>query len=623
VSTTFRVCIQCGTQYGVEQRHCPVDGSALHLKTTDDPLLGKTIADRYHILELLGVGGMGRVYIAEHVALGRRSAVKVINPSLATAPDAISRFNREAANASRINHPNIAQIYDFGESNGVLYLAMEYVEGEALSTMIERLGPLSVARAASLTTQVADALGAAHLLGIVHRDLKPENIMVGRRHDGSDWVKVVDFGIAKTVEQDHGSQNVTVAGVALGTPEYMSPEQFTGEKLDHRTDIYSLGLVLFNMLTGQLPHPTVTSKEALVRRLTSTPRPLAEIRPDIGWPPGLQTALDRALAPNADERYSIVTDFAADVARAAERTPDAPRRVVSEGPTAPSAPPPVQRSEVKRPARPRPVPTPEAPRRRRWPVVLLLLLVAGAIGSRYQREILRVAGLLTAAADDTTATVPVALPEDMPEVALIPQGSSGAGQSRGTTSTSSAASDAHATHDTAAALRDTHPTPRPPQSGGPQNAGASSSAGNQRPPAGVTATQAATAASRSDAETRSRNPLRHPWLRANGDSGAARDIGDGSGPDELLQAQLDEIQGHLALGIRYASRADVGHARASFKDAVDEGRGLKLADRSLTARIDLYIRNAMREASQACQGARADTTNAAAAAADCGTLFAW
>src|SRR5690348_224644 len=278
---------------------------------------------------------MGRVYVAEHVALGRKSAVKVINPSLANSAEAISRFNREAANASRINHPNVAQIYDFGESDGVLYLAMEYIEGEPLAATIERLGPMSAQRAGTIVSQVADALAAAHLLGIVHRDLKPENIMIGRRHDGGDWVKVVDFGIAKTMEseQSGGSQNLTTVGVSLGTPEYMSPEQFAGEKLDHRTDIYSLALVLFNMLTGQLPYPKVTSKETLVKRLTTQPAPLASVRPDTPWPPGLQTALDRALAPDAAERYPRVLDFANDVVRAGERPPVIVNRVQTTAPT--------------------------------------------------------------------------------------------------------------------------------------------------------------------------------------------------------------------------------------------------------------------------------------------------
>src|SRR5581483_1580048 len=152
-------------------------------------------------------------------------------------------------------------------------------------------------------------------LGIVHRDLKPDNIMIARHHDGSDWVKVVDFGIAKTVQGsgEGGSQTVTTAGVSLGTPEYMSPEQLAGERLDNRTDLYSLGLVLFNMLTADLPYPRVTSKETLVRRLTSKPRTLAEVAPRADWPPALQASLDRALAPEPVDRYASVVDFGRDV----------------------------------------------------------------------------------------------------------------------------------------------------------------------------------------------------------------------------------------------------------------------------------------------------------------------
>src|SRR5690348_1015637 len=289
----------------------------------NDPLIGQLIADRYQILSLIGEGGMGRFYLAEHVRMGRKSAVKVINPALATTADAISRFNREAANACKINHPNVAQVYDFGEmADGTLYLAMEYVDGETLDRVVARDGPLAPLRAAQITKQIADALYAAHHLGIVHRDLKPENVMIARHLDGSDWVKVVDFGIAKTIQRDGtGSQTVTTAGVSLGTPEYMSPEQLAGEKLDHRTDVYSLGLLLFNMLTGELPYPKLTSKETLVRRLTSRPSTLAQVRPDGTWPAGLQQALDRAIAPEVADRYDSVADFGRDVVRAAENAP--------------------------------------------------------------------------------------------------------------------------------------------------------------------------------------------------------------------------------------------------------------------------------------------------------------
>ena len=318
--STIKVCTQCGTEYDLTQKFCPADGSPLRFQSADDHLIGQMVADRYQILSLIGEGGMGRVYLAEHVRMGRKSAVKVINPALATTADAISRFNREAANACKINHPNVAQVYDFGEmADGTLYLAMEYIDGETLDAIIAREGPLPVTRSALITKQVADALAAAHHLGIVHRDLKPENVMVARHLDGTDWVKVVDFGIAKTIQRDGGgSQTVTTAGVSLGTPEYMSPEQLAGERLDHRTDVYSLGLVTFNMLTGQLPYPKLTSKETLVRRLTSPPRTLAEVRPEIAWPPALQQTLDRALATEAADRYDNVGDFGRAVVQAAE-----------------------------------------------------------------------------------------------------------------------------------------------------------------------------------------------------------------------------------------------------------------------------------------------------------------
>src|SRR5438034_918662 len=196
---------------------------------------------------------MGQVYLAEHVKMGRKSAIKVLNPTMVYDPDAVARFNREAANASRISHPSVCAIYDFGETpEGLIYLAMEFVEGQPLKHVLEREGALPVARAVTIFAQVADALQAAHDLGIVHRDLKPDNVMIARARDGTDVVKVVDFGIAKLVGSD-ASQEVTKTGLVIGTPEFMSPEQLSGDKLDGRSDIYSLGLVFFKMLTGRLP----------------------------------------------------------------------------------------------------------------------------------------------------------------------------------------------------------------------------------------------------------------------------------------------------------------------------------------------------------------------------------
>ena len=317
------VCPKCRAEHAPELEVCPIEWAPLDAAAPSaDPLIGQLLADRYKILRTIGEGGMGRVYLAEHVRMGRLSAVKVMSPSLTPTADAIGRFNREAANASRINQPNVAAIYDFGETeDGTLYLAMEYVEGETLSAVLRREGPFSPYRAAEITGQIADGLTAAHHLGIVHRDLKPDNILVTKSHDGREWVKIVDFGIAKTTQAD-SDQNVTSLGVAVGTPEYMSPEQIAGEQLDGRTDLYSLGLVLFNMLTGGLPHPAMTSKQSLVLRLTARPRTLADVRPSVQWPARLQVALDRALAPEPADRFRTVAELAA-VVRAAVGAPNA------------------------------------------------------------------------------------------------------------------------------------------------------------------------------------------------------------------------------------------------------------------------------------------------------------
>ena len=214
--TALKICPTCSAEYPANERFCPRDGTALRAQgAAESDLIGSIIAERYHVIRKLGTGGMGTVYLAEHVKMGRKSAVKVMNPGMGQDADAISRFNREASNASRINHPNVAGIYDFGETaDGLIYLAMEYVEGEPLTAVIEAQGALPPLRAADITRQAADALTVAHELGIVHRDLKPDNIMLAKNRDGSDCVKVVDFGIAKAANSD--AQKVTRTGLVVG-----------------------------------------------------------------------------------------------------------------------------------------------------------------------------------------------------------------------------------------------------------------------------------------------------------------------------------------------------------------------------------------------------------------------
>jgi serine/threonine-protein kinase len=311
-----RICPQCGSEYDAEIKFCPKDGTTLRVPP-GAALIGAVIADRYHIIKKLGEGGMGQVFLAEHVKMGRPSAIKVMTPGMMQDADAISRFNREAANASRITHPNVAAIYDFGEtSDGLIYLAMEYVEGSPLTSIVEQSGTLPPARAASIIRQTASALDAAHERGIIHRDLKPDNIMIARNRDGSDLVKVVDFGIAKSA---HGTgQKVTKTGLVVGTPEYMSPEQLAGDAVDARSDTFALALVAFHILTGKLPYAEGSAQETMIRRLTDRPRTLAETRPGVAWPPALESVMERGLNRESSGRPASSGEFAAAFAGAVE-----------------------------------------------------------------------------------------------------------------------------------------------------------------------------------------------------------------------------------------------------------------------------------------------------------------
>ena len=387
-----KICPQCGAEYELDQRFCPKDGTTLRLQNATGDLVGAIIADRYHVIGKLGAGGMGQVYLAEHVKMGRRSALKVMNPALVKDADAISRFNREAANASRINHPHVADVYDFGEtSDGIIYLAMELVEGPPLTKLIEGEGPLSPSRAATIVRQAAEALAVAHDMGIVHRDLKPDNIMIARNRDGSDCAKIVDFGIAKAA--DNAAQKVTKTGLVIGTPEYMSPEQLAGDTLDGRSDIYSLALVAFNMLTGKLPFPAETAQESMIMRLTEQPRKLAEMRPDVPWTEPVQAALDRALQRDVNARYASAIEFGRELSSALEAMSAGAAAVARRSPEAPigagNATLPVTRVGPDRPAapvrgEPAAAPARVAPARRRYSAglaaggVTLVVVLIGA-----------------------------------------------------------------------------------------------------------------------------------------------------------------------------------------------------------------------------------------------------
>ncbi len=299
-----KVCPQCGGEYETGDRFCPKDGSPLRPKAGGDPLVGRVIADRYLVLALLGEGGMGRVYLAEHVKMNRQCAIKVMNPTLVNDTESSQRFAREASNAARILHSNVAAVFDYGEADRIVYLVMEYVDGESLSTILEG-GSLDPRRAIDLARQIADGLAAAHELGIVHRDLKPDNVIVARSRSGREIPKVVDFGIAKAISEAP-QDALTRSGLVIGTPEYMSPEQLLGDPIDARSDIYSLGCILYQMLTGKSAFAAESREQMIRRRLHEAPPHVRDLMP--GLPRRLDTLIVHMLARAPGDRLATAAE---------------------------------------------------------------------------------------------------------------------------------------------------------------------------------------------------------------------------------------------------------------------------------------------------------------------------
>ncbi|HSY82901.1 MAG TPA: protein kinase [Gemmatimonadaceae bacterium] len=293
------MCPRCGSRFEAGARFCPVDGAELRAIPQDD-LVGRVVGGKFRVEKLLGQGGMGRVYLAEHVRIGRRCALKVLAPNLVGDPSSIRRFDGEARNASRIVHPSVAVVYDFEETpDGLVYLVLEYVDGETLGAILGRSENqrLDVTRAIQIAREVADALQAAHELGIVHRDLKPDNIMLTQQ----DRVKVVDFGIAKAMETaGPGQHGVTRTGFVVGTPRYMSPEQLAGTNVDARSDIYALGCVLYEMVTGRAAYDAPITTE---RTMRSQPR----FREDA--PRALDAIITKAMSRATEGRFQTAREM--------------------------------------------------------------------------------------------------------------------------------------------------------------------------------------------------------------------------------------------------------------------------------------------------------------------------
>ncbi|MEX2182413.1 MAG: serine/threonine-protein kinase [Gemmatimonadaceae bacterium] len=335
-------CPTCGATYGDDSRFCPKDGGRLVASEgpsaprptsarTPDPtspapakrgatshanMAGQVLDRRYAIVKKVGEGGMSYVYLAHDVASQERYAIKILSPALAKDENAMARLRREAALGIRLAHPNVCHIVRMGETeDGLAYVVMPYVEGEILSDRNYRVGQTTLADAVRFVGEIADGLHVAHRLKIIHRDLKPENIMICKKPDGTEYAVVMDFGLAKERKAGGELQKLTATGIILGTPEFMSPEQLRGKPLDPRTDIYSLSLMTYEMLTSKLPFEGRNQQELMIARLRNDPIPARTRRADI--PEGVDAVLLKGMARDAADRHATAPEFAAALREAA------------------------------------------------------------------------------------------------------------------------------------------------------------------------------------------------------------------------------------------------------------------------------------------------------------------
>jgi eukaryotic-like serine/threonine-protein kinase len=303
----------------------------------DDPWIGQVIGGRYRVISVLGEGGMGRIYLAEQQMgrIARKVAIKTLQPDRAADLTIAKRFNREAETVIRLAHPNTITFYDFGQTpDGTLYIVMEYIKGESVAQVL-RAGPMPHERVEHILLQICSSLHEAHEMGIVHRDLKPENIILTQRVSQADFVKVLDFGIAKRTELDPESLRLTRSGVVLGTPPYMSPEQFAGQPLDRRSDVYSLGVTTYEMLTGHLPFQAKTAWEWATQHLSVPPFPFEQTDSRGAVPPACRRAVLRALAKDAGDRPPTAMAFLEEFRSAAPFAPVLAATAPGKGPRPP------------------------------------------------------------------------------------------------------------------------------------------------------------------------------------------------------------------------------------------------------------------------------------------------
>ena len=318
-------CPTCGTSYADDARFCTKDGTRLVQAAVPAPatvpndILGQLLEGRYKIIKKLGEGGMSHVYLAEDAVEGNaRYAIKVLSPALSQDENAMARLRREAELGGRLEHPNICHIIRMGETpERLVYIVMPYIEGEVLSDRNHRLGQLPIEEVVRWVNDISAGLQRAHQLQIVHRDLKPENVMIAHGRNGEDRAVVMDFGLAKERRASPELAKLTATGIVLGTPEFMSPEQLRGKPLDGRTDVYSLALMTYEMLTGKLPFAGRTQQEMMINRLRTEPTPIRQIRPDLNFNDAIESVLNKGMARDVGNRYATAPEFATALAAAA------------------------------------------------------------------------------------------------------------------------------------------------------------------------------------------------------------------------------------------------------------------------------------------------------------------
>jgi serine/threonine protein kinase len=314
-----KICLRCGSKFGNRAEYCPHDGSLL---VTDeevaDPLLGTILLEQFRIEEQIGTGGMGTVYRAHQTTVGRDVAIKVLRPELARDEQAVFRFEREARVAISLDHPNLVRVFLSGRlTDGRLYIVMELLEGKSLADELDQHGVPSVERALIMTMKLCAGLGAVHAAGIVHRDIKPENVYLVRRGNDPDFVKLVDFGIARVLQAEGMGPTTTQSGRVFGTATYISPEAATGDETDQRSDIYSVGVLTYQLLTGEIPFDGKTAGAVLMQHVHQDPPLLQTKGRGAEVPDDVAHVVMRALSKDPDARHQTLGEFLDSLAEAA------------------------------------------------------------------------------------------------------------------------------------------------------------------------------------------------------------------------------------------------------------------------------------------------------------------